>query len=55
MLSIKTNIKLLSVGWIVFMIIGFIAERRYESILFYIFAICYFVALMALLIVREIK
>ena len=54
-LKTKTVSGLLFFAWILLMFVGAIVEIKYDSILFYIFAVCYFVAFVSTSLSNEMK
>lgn len=53
-MKIEMNFWMLVIVWIVLMFVGFWVEHKYDTILFYIFGICYFIAAMHTRLVRSI-
>ena len=51
----KTVSGLLFFGWLLLMFTGAVVEIKYDSILFYIFAVCYFMAFVATNLSKELK
>ena len=54
-LSINKTFMITILGWVGFMVVGFVLEQKYDTILFYVFSICYFVSAMAIAIVKELN
>jgi hypothetical protein len=51
----RTISLLLFSGWFILMIIGYIVELKLHSILFYVFALCYFVSFVGTNIIKVFK
>lgn len=51
----KTVSGLLFFAWVLLMFVGALVEIKYNSILFYIFAVCYFVAFISTSLSNEMR